>query len=244
MRVDMITVDFAIALLVAIVAGFMRGFVGVGSGMLMAPVFAILFGPRDTVTMIIIMELVVTAQLLPTVYANIEWRVIAPMAAAAALMMPTGSWLLVTVNADLMARGIALVVLIFVVLLMFDWRFQGEKRLISILGIGAVSGVMIAATSLGNPPVILYLLSSQDNSATTRANFTGYFAITLVVLVIMMVASRLIIWPAVLRAALLLPVFMLSAWMGGRYFKKSSEELYRRVALCLLFIVAIFGILR
>ena len=222
----------------------MRGFVGVGSGMLMAPIFAILFGPRDTVTMIIIMEFVVTIQMLPTVYARIEWRIIAPMAAAAALLMPAGSWLLVTMDADLMARGIALVVLIFVVLLMFDWRFQGEKRLVSILGIGAVSGVMIAATSLGNPPVILYLLSSQDNSATNRANFTGYFAITLGVLMIMMLATRLIIWPAVFRAALLLPVFMLSAWVGSRYFKNSSEKLYRQVALGLLFIVSTFSILR
>jgi uncharacterized membrane protein YfcA len=41
-----------------------------------------------------------------------------------------------------------------------------------------------------------------------------------------------------------LPLFMLSAWIGGRYFQKSSEKLYRRVALGLLFCVAVFGILR
>lgn len=40
---------FAVAAAVATVAGFMRGFVGVGSGMLMAPVFAIIFGPLQTV---------------------------------------------------------------------------------------------------------------------------------------------------------------------------------------------------
>lgn len=222
----------------------MRGFAGVGSGMLMAPVFAILFGPRDTVAMIIIMELVVTAQLLPTVYGKIEWRIIAPMGAAAALFMPAGSLLLVNIDANLMARGIALVVLVFAVLLMFDWRYQGDKRLISILGIGAVSGVMMAATSLGNPPIILYLLSSNDSSASNRANFTGYFAITLVFLILMMLATHLISWPAICRAALLLPVFMLSAWIGAQYYKKSSEKLYRRVALGLLIIVAILVIIR
>ena len=40
---------FWIAASVALLAGFMRGFVGVGSGMLMAPVFAILFGPLQKV---------------------------------------------------------------------------------------------------------------------------------------------------------------------------------------------------
>ena len=244
MHTYIFSISFLIASLVTVVAGFMRGFVGVGSGMLMAPIFAIIFGPRDTVAMIIIMELIVTVQLLPTVYGRIEWRIIAPMGAIAALFMPAGSWLLVTIDADLMARGIALIVLIFVVLLMFDWRYQGEKRLVSILAIGAVSGVMIAATSLGNPPVILYLLSSQDSSATNRANFTGYFAITLVVLLTLMVATGLVTISAVLRASLLLPVFMLSAWVGGRYFQKSSERLYRRVALGLLFCIAVFGVLR
>ena len=244
MHIHIFSISFLIASLVTVAAGFMRGFVGVGSGMLMAPVFAIIFGPRDTVAMIIMMELMVTVQLLPTVYRRIEWRIIAPMGAIAILFMPAGSWLLVTIDADLMARGIALVVLIFVVLLAVDWRYQGEKRLVSILAIGAVSGVMIAATSLGNPPVILYLLSSQDSSATNRANFTGYFAITLVVLLTLMVATGLVTISAVFRASLLLPVFMLSAWVGGRYFQTSSERLYRRVALGLLFGVAVFGILR
>jgi len=33
-------------------AGLMRGFAGFGSGMLMAPIFAILFGPVEAVTMV------------------------------------------------------------------------------------------------------------------------------------------------------------------------------------------------
>ena len=241
---DIFSIIFLIASVVTVAAGFMRGFIGVGSGMLMAPVFAIIFGPRDTVAMIIMMDLIVTAQLLPTVYRKIEWRIIAPMGAAAALFMPFGSWLLVTMDPDLMARGIALVVLVFVVLLMFNWRYDGEKRLVSIFAVGALSGVLCAATSLGNPPVILYLLSSRDPSATNRANFTGYFAITLVVVLTLMVATGLVALIAVLHASLLLPLFMLSAWVGGRYFQRSNEKIYRRVALGLLFCVAVFGILR
>lgn len=240
----MLATDLLIASLTVVAAGFMRGFIGVGSGMLMAPIFAHIFGPRETVAMIIIMELFVTAQLFPTVYGNIEWRIIVPMGAAAGLFMPIGSWLLVNVDADLMVRGIAFVVLVFAVLLMFEYRFQGEKRLVSILGVGAISGMMMAATSLGNPPVILYFLASPSSSATNRANFTGYFAITLAVLFVMMLVGGLITRPSVFRAALLLPVYMLCAWIGARYFGKSSEKRYRQAALGLLFIVAVFSMLR
>ena len=237
--------SFLVALFVASVAGFMRGFVGVGSGMLMAPIFAIIFGPIDTVAIIIMMDLTVTVQLLPSVRQNIEWPVIIPMGIAALLFMPLGRWLLINVDADLMTHGIAWVVLVFVILLLIGWKYDGKKRLGTTLLVGAISGIMIAATSLGNPPVILYLLSSRtDHAVTNRANFTGYFAITLVALFCLMLATNMINGAAVLSALMLLPLFMLSAWMGARYFKNSSEKTYRGVAFALLFGVAVYGILR
>lgn len=210
----------------------------------MAPVFAILFGPLETVAMIILLELVVTIQLLPSVYQLIEWPAIVPMSIAAAVFMPVGSWLLVTVDADLLARGIAGVVLIFVLLLMTGWRYEGPKRLEFTLGVGSVSGTLMAATSLGNPPVMLYLLSGSDSAATNRANFTGYFCITLLTLLGLMVIKELIYTSAVVRAAVMLPVFALGAWTGARYFRKASDKFYRQVALGLLLCVALFGVLR
>lgn len=235
---------FVVAICVAGIAGFMRGYVGVGSGMLMAPVFSIFFGPLETVVMVILIELAVTAQLLPSLHRLIEWRVVVPMGIAAAVFMPVGTWLLITVDAELMARGIAFVVLVFVLLLMTGWRYQGKKRLSVTLGVGSVSGILMAATSLGNPPVMLYLLSGSDTAATNRANFTGYFCITLITLISLMIARNLVVPNAVIRAAMILPVFAAAAWIGARYFQKSNDNTYRRVALCLLLCVAVFGVLR
>ncbi|MCY3671448.1 MAG: sulfite exporter TauE/SafE family protein [Alphaproteobacteria bacterium] len=241
---DFLSPELFVALGVAAAAGLMRGFAGVGSGMLMAPVFAILFGPVQTVAVIVLMEIVVTGQLLPGVRREIDWKVIAPMGAAAACLMPVGSWLLVSLDPDLIARGIALVVVAFSVLLMAGWHYEGEKKLWATLGVGALSGVLMASTSLGNPPVMAYLLSSRDAAATNRANFTGYFAVTLVALIAMMAAAGLIDGRALLTAVALLPVFMAGAWIGSRLFRRSSEALYRRVALGLLLCVGLYGLLR
>ncbi len=237
-------VEFLLAMCVTLAAGFMRGYVGVGSGMLMAPVFAILYGPLETVVMVILLDLAVTAQLLPSVHRLIEWRVVIPMGLTAAVFMPVGTWLLITVDADLMARGIALVVLVSVLLLMTGWRYQGGKRLGITLSVGSLSGVLMAATSLGNPPVMLYLLSGSDTAATNRANFTGYFAITLITLLSMMIVRDLLVANAVVRAVIILPVFALGAWGGAHCFRKSTDKTYRLIALSLLLCVALFGILR
>jgi len=233
-----------IAFAIAAGAGLMRGFAGVGSGMMMAPIFAVLFGPVATVGIIIIMELVVTAQLLPGTHRDIAWRTIAPMGAAAALFMPAGNWMLVSFDADLIARGMAAVVLVFSIVLAFGWRYGGEKRMPATLGVGALSGVLMAATSLGNPPVMMYLLSSHDPAAVNRANFTGYFALTLVALICLMGFKGLISASAMTTAAMLLPVFIFGAWIGGRLFRKSSEALYRRIALAILFLIGAYGLIR
>ena len=236
--------DLLIAFGVAAAAGLVRGFAGVGSGMLMAPIFAILFGPVQTVVVIVLMEAVVTCQLLPGVRREIDWKAIAPMGGAAACSMPAGLWLLVSLDPDLIARAIALVVVAFSLVLMIGWRYDGEKKLWAGLGIGALSGVLMASTSLGNPPVMAYLLSGRDKAATNRANFTGYFGITLVALIGMMGATGLIDRNALVAAAILLPMFMGAAWVGSRLFRQSSEALYRRVALGLLFCIGMYGLLR
>ncbi len=244
MAVEIINGSFGTAAAAALLAGFLRGFVGVGSGMLMAPVFAILFGPLQTVGMVIMLDALVTAQLLPSVYRLIEWRIVVPMAAAAALFMPVGTWLLMSIDTRVMARAIACIVLVFVLLLMSGWRYRGPKRLGITLGVGSISGILIAATSMGNPPVIVYFLSGPDTAAVNRANFTGYFAVTLATLLVMMAARGLIDGATALRTALLVSVFASAAWLGAKYFYKSTDRRYRQVALGLLLCVALYGILR
>ena len=227
---------------IATAAGMMRGFAGVGSGMLMAPFFVHLFGPVHTVGIIILIEIVATAQLLPSVRHEIQWRTIAPMGVAAALFMPLGSWLLISLKVPHLQLGVALLVSISALLLMSGWRYEGPKRLMATLGVGAVSGLLMALTSLGNPPVMLYLLSSRDTAATNRANFTGYFGITLAALIVMMTLGGLITWETVRLAAAMLPGFLIMVLIGGRTFRKSNEAMYRRVALGILFFAGLYGI--
>lgn len=239
------TLTLLAALATTIVAGLMRGFAGVGSGMLMAPIFAVLYGPVETLVMIVFMEIIVTAQLLPSVRNEVEWRrTVLPMGLAAAVAMPAGTWLLLALDPETMTRGIAGLVLVSAVVLLLGWRYEGARTTPATLGVGGISGVLMAATSLGNPPVMLYLLSSRDGAAVNRANFTGYFAITLLALAGWMTARGLVPWHAVGRAALLLPVFMGAAWLGAKLFRRSSELLYRRVALGLLVLAGLYGLLR
>ena len=238
-----LTPEVLFALTVAIGAGLMRGFAGVGSGMFMAPFFFQIFGPVQTVGIILLMEIIVTIQLLPSVKSYVQWQTIAPIGIAAVIVMPIGSWLLVSGDPKYLQFGVALLVCLLSLVLIMGWRYKGRKTRATSVFVGMVSGLMMALTSLGNPPVMIYLLSSDDTAQTNRANFTGYFAMTLTALILMMTLSGLMTWRVVGFAAVLLPAFMGAAWIGSRLFKKSNEALYRRVTLSILFLAGLYGMM-
>lgn len=231
-----------IAMCAAVAGGLMRGFAGVGAGMLMAPIFLRLFGPVDTVAILILMEIVVSVQLLPSVWRAINWRLILPMAGVATLFMPLGTYLLVIIDPKLLAYIVAVLVIVFALVLMKGWRYTGRKPLPATLGVGAVSGVLMALTSIGNPPVMIYLLSSQDSAEVNRANFAGYFALILLALIGVMSVSGLITSYQVTTAIWILPVFMLATWVGAKLFRKANEKLYRRVAFLILLGAGIYAL--
>jgi uncharacterized membrane protein YfcA len=238
------TTEMIWAIAIASAAGLMRGFAGVGSGMLMAPFFVHIFGPVETVGIIILIEAVVTVQLLPSVWEKISWPVIAPMGMAAALVMPLGSWVLVSLDPARIQFGVALLVVVSALVLLSGWRYEGGKPLPATIGVGLISGFLISVTSLGNPPVMLYLLSSPDNAATNRANFTGYFALTLAALIVVMLIGGLLMTSTIWTAAILLPPFMLTTWIGSRLFSRANELLYRRIALLILLGAGLYALFK
>jgi hypothetical protein len=64
-------------------------------------------------------------------------------------------------------------------------------------------------------------------------------------LIVIVLATGVAGWDALARAAVLFPVMVLGAWIGGRAFHGlASERLYRRVALVILFATGLFGLLR
>jgi uncharacterized membrane protein YfcA len=53
------------AALATAVAGVMRGYAGFGTAVLLAPIYSVLWGPRAGVPVMLMLELIVSLQLLP-----------------------------------------------------------------------------------------------------------------------------------------------------------------------------------
>ncbi len=229
--------------LTAFVAGLMRGFAGFGSAILMAPVFAVLLGPVHMVPMVAAIELPMSVMLFLGCRRDVDWRFVGPLSAVSIVAMPLGVWLLVSLDGAVITTAVSIIVLLFVAVLMTGWRYDGPRPLSLTLGIGGLSGAMMATTSVGGPPVLLYMLAAKVPAATIRANIVAYYLFTGFVLVAIVISASPSGTAAVVDAGLVVPVILLSSWIGSRLAGKASENTYRWVAYLFLTVAGLFGLI-
>lgn len=235
--------DLAIAALIATIAGLTKGYAGFGGGMIMAPLLALIYGPAQAVAMIMVLEFLASLQLFPRAARQTDWGLIGPLALLTCLLTPVGLYALLYTEPDTMRRVIGVVVLAMALIMISGWRYRGEIRPALTAGVGVLAGLLMGATGLGGPPVILYVLSRPENADRARARMISYFAIAIMFMIVILtwrgVINELTLW----RCAFLGPWFMLTIWAGSRLFNFGSEAMFRNIALSILVIAGLIAII-
>ncbi|TRZ65104.1 MAG: sulfite exporter TauE/SafE family protein [Rhodocyclaceae bacterium] len=226
------------AMAIAGLGGVIRGATGFGGAMVMTPTLSLLLGPIPAVVSALLLETFAAFSMLPAAARHANWRTIAPIFAAAFITVPLGGYLLLTLDPQLMRRAIAATVLVFSLLLLTGLRYRGRQRLGTSLALGASSGVLVGATSVGAPPVILYLLASSDPPAVTRANLTLFVTIISLAALVMLLWRGMLDGPNALTALLLSPVYFGGVWLGSRLYGRIDAAIMRRWTLIFLVVVS------
>ena len=234
---------FAVAAFATVIAGLMRGYSGFGTAILLAPVYSTLWSPRLGVPVVLMMELFVSAYLLPRSLAEANKKLILPICAAAVLAMPLGAIVLLHADGSLLRRSIGALVLVFGLLMMSGWRYHGTRPLPLNLAVGVVSGLLKGATGMSGPPVIMYLLAGKEEARQHRANLILYFGVLGVAAVVPPLWGGIIGVQTLVLTAIMLPLMLISVPIGARLFHVIPLSWYRRCALILLVAAGGFALL-
>ncbi|MFC3126640.1 sulfite exporter TauE/SafE family protein [Pseudoroseomonas globiformis] len=235
--------EIGVAVGATLLAGLLRGYAGFGTAILLAPVYSTLWGPRVGVPIMLLMELFVSAYLMPRAFGQANRRVIFSIGAAAALATPIGALVLLAADPLALRKAIGVCVLALGAAMMSGWRYHGARPIGLNLAVGTVSGLLKGATGMSGPPVILYLLSGPEAAAQHRANLILYFGLIGIVAVIPPLWGGLIGLPVLMMTALMLPLMLLSVPLGARLFHVVPVAWYRRCALAALAAAGLFALL-
>mgnify|MGYP005643665191 CR=1 FL=1 len=236
---QILTADFALGALIVFFSGMIRGYTGFGAGLLMTPLFSMLFGPVEAIAISGIVALAGSAQLVPGAARHANWRELVPVLIALVLVTPVGAYILFNLDPALIRRAMGGFVLLFALILMSGWVYRGKRGKAPSAAVGALAGLISGATGVGGPPVAIYFLSSPQPAEMQRGNIVMAVTVLILMVLVAVAAGGGVSQETVIRGAILTPAYLAGTWSGSRLFAIAPKEYFKRVALWLLLITGV-----
>jgi uncharacterized protein len=231
-----------VAIGIAALSGLVRGFSGFGSALIYVPLMAALFGPRVAAGTLVLIDFVAGTPFAIGARRDCDWRDLVPISIAAAIGVPFGTYVLLFADPITLRWIIAALVLGLLAVLVSGWRYHISPTLPVKSGVGFLAGLGAGAVQVGGPFVIIYWLSSKSPPVTIRANLLVYFVLNGAALLVAYTIQGVLTADVVAFALVLGPPFWLAMAIGARFFRGSSDHLYRNVAYAIVALAALISL--
>jgi uncharacterized membrane protein YfcA len=229
---DSLPIDHSVGTLVmlavsAFAAAMARGFSGFGGALIFVPLASAMVGPRAAAPLLLIIDGVAAAGLIPSAWRYSDKREVSTMALGAIIGVPLGAIVLANTDPLVIRWTIVFVVIVLLLLLVSGWRYRRRPTVPLTIGVGALAGLFSGAAQIGGPPVVAYWLSGALPAEVVRANIVLYFAISTVISLISYLAGGLFTTSVFGFAAIAGPSYGLGLYVGARLFRLARESTFR-----------------
>jgi uncharacterized membrane protein YfcA len=231
----------AIIALVAFAAGAVRGLTGFGGPLILVPTMSFVYEPASAVATVMLVDLASNFALLRDATKEANWRVVGIITAGAAATLPIGGYLMLHADPRIVRMVVYGTVAALSILLLSGWRYSGTYSRGSLLGAGAVNGIIVGATSFG-AALYPFLLGNGDSARTGRATFVLWALFCSVAALAVVFAGDRAGHAEFLRAAFLVPSYLLGTYAGKRFFHRVDDVALKRIVLLTLVTVSIAGL--
>lgn len=235
--------NWALSALCVLVAAVVRGLTGFGFAAIAVVGLAMLGSLHDAVPLVLCLEVASSLMLLRDAWTQADYPLLRRVLFAAAVGVPCGIWLLTGLDSDWLSLGVYVLVATLALLGLARVALPMGRGPWAAWLVGASSGALIAAFSIGGPLVVAWLSHCGLRARALRATLIMFFfAVDLAALAGLALAQA--IGPQVPRQALmlLLPLW-LGLWLGQRLFLHIRAEQAARLTQWLLLALAGLGLL-
>lgn len=166
----MTVTEYVVALLAVGVGALAQGAVGFGFGMLAAPVLA-LIDERLIPGSVLVLGLTVASFVAWQERGDLDWHGIRWALVGRVLGTGAGVYVVTVLDHDQLAVLLGVFILVAVVMSVAGWHVSPTPS--TLVGAGAMSGVMGTLTSIGGPPMAL--VYQREQAAKLRSTLAGFF---------------------------------------------------------------------
>ena len=228
--------------LVAFGAGLIRGFTGFGGPAFILAIMTLFFTPVSIVSKIVVVDFLANAYLFKACLREINWRATAKMVIPTLLAMPLGHWLLIELDPVIMKRAMALIIATACILMLAGFRYRHPMTTGWLILAGICSGIVFGGSYIALVAVVFILLGPYDKDAG-RTLIVAWSFFTVLGFALIAAVSGTTGVDDIVIAAPGAATYLLGSWLGSHGFRRSSEKLFRRVAISILLGLSVFNIL-
>jgi uncharacterized membrane protein YfcA len=221
------------------VAAIVRGYSGFGFSLLAITSLSLVLPPAEIVPPVFMLEVVASLSLLPSIWRDIHWRSLGPLALGCLIGTPFGVWFLATVPPAPVKIALAVVVLAAVAVLLRGYVRKSMPSTGQTVATGVVAGLLNGAFGGGGPPVVIFFFSSPAGAAISRASLIAFFIGTDTMGLGFLAHQGLVTANSFYYFLLFIPPLLAGQWIGARSFKSTDPAAFRRWVLVLLAALAL-----
>lgn len=211
---------------VAVLGAFVQSVVGLGLGLLCAPVVA-LVEPGLVPVLPLWLALLLSGAMVLGERAHVEWRAIAWALPARVPGTLLGAWLVV--HASERAIAVAVGVMVLVAVAVTGRRLQVPVTPPTLVAAGFTAGVAGTATSIGGPPIALVL--QHRSPEVLRSTLAVFFFLGIVLSLAGLFAEGALPREAGVLALVMAPGVLGGLAVGRRVRQRVHRERFRRAVL-------------
>lgn len=225
----------------AFLAGLVRGFSGFGLSAVLVASASFVISPKQIIPTAQTLEVIASIALIPTVWRDVDWRWLAPMAVAYLLSIPLGVAALAHLPETTIRLGGCLLLLVACTCLLANRRPNLPDGFALRFGTGLVAGFFAGASSLGGMVASVMLFAVALPAKNLRATLIVLFFGSALYSLSWGSWHGVVTQQTFTRAAWLALPLLAGIAVGSRGFRHVTEAGFRRAVLAVLAVLALAG---
>lgn len=228
---------YLISSLILIIAYFIRGISGFGSGLVAVPLLAHFLPLTFVVPLILITDFVASLMLGIHVRQHARWDEIRPLLPFGFLGVIAGTSLLINAPRTPLLITLGLLVLIFAMRSILNLHGSRIIHRLWAAPAGLIGGTVSGLFGTGGPPYVIYLNHRINKPAELRATFTGLFFLEGLWRIITFIFAGLFYDLSLISSTLAaLPLIAMGLWLGNHVHLGLTKEKMQRLIGALLLV--------
>jgi uncharacterized membrane protein YfcA len=240
---DIFSLAWILSFVAVLLAAFVRGVSGFGFALILAPILLLILNSKSVVIINLFLGFLANIVVFFYCVRKISLRKITPMMIACLIGVPLGAYIIYIIDAAMLKIIVGGVILVFAIPMAFGFNLTLKNETAASGAAGFLSGVLITATSLGGPPVVLYMHNQRWEKEDIYNNQAGYFLFANVCAFIALSLSGFMDAQIAIFSVSLMPALLIGTVLGIVAFRRINQRFFRYLSLAIVIGTGILGII-